>query len=89
MRDDQRLVQIGHQAHERLERPPIQAPVVRLGDVDAKVGVDLAGAVGVEDQLAPELQSGVDAIALLGEVIARYGDALIVSERHVVFMDPS
>ena len=42
--------------------------------------MDLAGTVGVENELATELEAGVDAVAFLSEVIAYYGDALVVRE---------
>lgn len=56
-------------------------PIAIDGDMDAKVGMDLARTVGVENELAAELQSRVDAVALLLlEVVAYYGDAILVGE---------
>lgn len=80
VRQYQSLAQVGHRPHERLERSPIQPAGAVGGHVHAKVGVDLPGAVGVEDELATELEAGVDPVALPLEVLADNGDALLVGE---------
>ncbi len=49
--------------------------------MDAKVRMDLARTIGVEDELATELKTGVDSIALIQlEVFAHYCYALLVGE---------
>jgi len=71
-------MQIGHRPDERLEGSPIQLSIVGFGNVDAKVGMDPSGTIGVEDEFASELETGVDAISFLGEVVAYYGDSIFV-----------
>jgi hypothetical protein len=80
---DERLAQVRHRPRESLDSPPIDGYiavvvvviVARWGwDVDAEVGVDQSGTVGVDHQLATELQAGVDAITLVREVTLDDGD---------------
>ena len=81
---DERLAQVRHRPRERLDSPPIDGDLAAVvvvvivapwgWDVNAEVGVDQSGTVGVEHQLATELQAGVDAITLVREVTLDDGD---------------